>query len=759
MKPQSLLLVAVALCVAHACAAADLASEAAYRVVISGFAYRGQIIPGTNTPAVVDGSMDAPPWQGRRDILTDGKRDGEAVTSWFWSNMNKRITVVFDLRRKARVRTIRVWPRAGAKQGFDSAQARVAASEAELKDATPLPLTKVEGDMVWTGDPIEGRFVQIVCSSGAPQMSLAEVEIEGEAMQARLVADPPPGLILAAPRDLSSVTRPPDKPDGVSNVAARPEVTVTVSSRHYDDKTGAWGDDRFAIGSDPTGRALVDGNHDGAVSSFSGWFAHKEITAELDLGTPWRVERVIVWSAGHDKARAFINSFQLWLQAGEGAAWVPAQEVRNPLLPGDKPGPRYPIVSPALDRQATRLRLKLKGVAQSADVMQVSEIDVWARAIEEPETVAAWRLSKPVPDIDPIKLGALSGAFDWVRRDRIRALYSYVGRWKDQELLDHTVASGFNCLVVHTMSTAHSEEGWPGEVRRWAQVEKERGLHIIFSWPFGSDERYGNTQFGAYQPGGPTQWTHTPCPLSREYWERVVGDRALTAAQAGVTGMVVDMEMYGADSTRYRGPCYCDDCWGRFVAEHLEGVKPGDVALADRPAWTAGNGLADDYARWHQLQVSSILRGIRQRVHEANPRFILGNLLGPESLPGLARGFGTPSMPALIFSELEYGGSVKGVPGHIKQLEDEGYPALYVPGLWIKPITPPQLPALVARVGPPSAGYWIWSSAAFSADPGTVYAHAEGYTHDEYWEAFRRSNQALTVALSSETAAKIPAVQ
>ena len=87
------------------------------------------------------------------------------------------------------------------------------------------------------------------------------------------------------------------------------------------------------------------------------------------------------------------------------------------------------------------------------------------------------------------------------------------------------------------------------------------------------------------------------------------------------------MEMYGADSTRYSGPCYCDACWGRFVAEHLEGVDPADVPLADRPAWIAGNGLARDYARWQELEVTAILRGIQERVHAANPDFLLGNLL------------------------------------------------------------------------------------------------------------------------------------
>jgi hypothetical protein len=312
-------------------------------------------------------------------------------------------------------------------------------------------------------------------------------------------------------------------------------------------------------------------------------------------------------------------------------------------------------------------------------------------------------------------------------------------------------------MIVHTMGKSHREEGWPTEVQEWVRVERERSLRVIVSWPFGSDERYGNTQFGAYQPGGATVWQRGPCPLSRGYWERVVGDRAVIAAQAGLTGLVVDMEMYAADSTRYPGPCYCDQCWGRFVAAYLEGVVAAAVALRERPAWIAANALAGDYARWQELEVMGILGAIRERVREANPRFLLGNLLDAESLAGLARGFGTPSMPALVFSELEYSGGIAGLPARLANLRSQGYPVCYIPGLWIKPVTPPRLPELVRTIGPGSGGFWIWSSAAFADNAGAEYAHAEGYSHDAYWQAFKEANAALTAALRSGASAEAPA--
>lgn len=725
----------------------NLARESAYSATISGFVYRGQIIPGTNTPATTDGYMDALPWQGSPLALVDGRRDGEAVMSWFWSAMNKRLRVLFDLRRDCRVSAVRVWPPAGGDWVLDAASVRLSPSREGLAQAEVLDLSRDQGCLTWTGGPVDARFVEVTCASGAPQMAVAEVEIEGEAVGGVAADAPPPGLVVVPARNLTPLTALPELPAGYANVAARTVTGVRVTSEHYDDQARGMVSDGCAAESDPTGRALVDGDRTTVVRSFAGWYAAKRLTVNLDLGAGHDVDRVVVWSARHGTSRSFINSFTLWAQAGQGAPWMPLGDTWNPLLPGETPGSSYPIVSARVGRPATALRLQLNGVAQSADLMQVAEIEVWGRATDQPITARPWRVKQPVPAIAPVAAGELLPALDWITRDRIRALYAYVGQWRDSELLGRVVAAGFNTLIVHTMGASHAEAGWPEEAQRWAQVEQERNLRVIISWPFGSDERYGSTQFGAYQPGGPNLWTRTPCPLSREYWDRVVGDRAVVAARAGLAGLVVDMEMYGADSARYAGPCYCDDCWRGFVTEHLEGVEADELPLSVRPAWTAANGLAADYARRQELAVMAILRGIEQRVHAVVPHFLLGNLLDPESLPGLARGLGTTATPALVFSESEYGGNVAAVPGRVAKLHDEGYPALYVTGLAVKSVTPPQLPGVVAQCAPASAGYWLWSSAAFSPDAGAEYQHAAGYSHDDYWEAFAMSNEGLTVAL------------
>ena len=315
---------------------------------------------------------------------------------------------------------------------------------------------------------------------------------------------------------------------------------------------------------------------------------------------------------------------------------------------------------------------------------------------------------KPVPPIPPATVGKLSPAYVWITREKIRGMYGYVGDWKNKSLLDKILASGFNTMLVHPMRPdIMSQAGWTEEAKAWATVQTERKLRVIISWPYGSDERYGNTQFGAYHDGTAKRWTRTPCPLSVEYWNKVIGDRALVAAQAGLTGLVVDPEMYGADSTGYAGPCYCDRCWSQYVNEQTEGVEAASVAASDRAAWTVRHVVSLDYRQWQEARVGETLRDVRVRVRDEHPDFLLGNLAGIEySLPGLARGFGTPEMPALVFGEREYKGCDEGgwfnvskLPERIANLREQ-YPAIYVTGLWPLYATPPDLPRLVDALGP-----------------------------------------------------------
>jgi|GEM_PF-4092515 len=729
--------------------AENLAKSAAYSAFCSGYIYPGQILPGTNSTPAKEGWVDAPCWQGA-DILADGKQDSGNVESWFWSQMNKRMTLRFDLRRTAKISQIRVWTVSGTQYRMDSITAKIASTMDGLVAAPSVNLVATDGVFTWQGSSVEGRYVEILCYSGSPIMGVSEVEIDGDATGAVATDAPASGLIPVAPRDLATLTKLPEKPQGAVNAATSANAKYTLTSKHTDDRN-ANVDDNIAASGDPSGRTLVDGNPTSSVSTFAGYYASKVITAEFDLGKQWNVDRIIVWSAGHViGTRSYLNSFETWIKAGPDAAWEPLGQTWNPVLPGEIPGAEYPVFTGEINKLARYVRVQLNSAMQSGEVMKIGEINIWGVPASGNEILKSIRIIKHVPDVKPVKIGKISHAFDWIFKYRIRAMFCYPEQWKDKALIDNIVNSGFNTVVFHTMYKWHSAEGFPAEMKAWELVQKERKLHVFVSMPYGSDERYGNTQFGGYQPGGGTRWTHTPCPLSVEYWNRVVGDRAEIAAKAGLTGLVVDMEMYGGDATRFTGPCYCETCWSRYAKEHIGGLDPAGVDINSRASWIAGNGLAMEYARWQEIEVMGILKGIEKRVHAIKPNFIFGNLLDPESVAGLSRGFGTSTMPSLIFSELEYQGNLSGVQGRLMQLKSLGYPSLYVPGFWIQPVKPQQLPDLVKEAAPTSAGYWIWSSAAFGDGVKGEFAHNKDYTHDDYWKAFKVSNQGLTKQLASK---------
>ncbi|BDI29602.1 hypothetical protein CCAX7_16530 [Capsulimonas corticalis] len=734
---------ALCLVVSGGCArlrADNLAAAASYSVALSGYIYPGQVIPGAGVAAIREGYADGPPWRDTSTALTDGRRDGKAVQSWFWSNMTKRITVRFDLRRSARVTSLAVWPLAGSQTDFDRVEAHVSDTEAGLSASAAIPLD-VSGGAAYHGPPLTGRYVLLVCESAKPWMSLSEVEITGDPLGAIAAGAPPPGLVPPPVRDPRQLAELPARARGAVDLARKPGVRIAVSAPPTGNN-GATAGSPIPAG---VARALIGGGHPQTVRSADGFYADKFLILDLDLGGVRQVDRVIVRSAASDPAkRSYFNGYRVSLKSSAGF-WEPVGDADNPLLPGESVDGGYSVTSPSIEKPARYVRVRLRCAPQSGDRIEIGGVEVWGRTIAG---VVVQASPRPVlkPRISPAQpRGAVASDYDWILRDRIRAMYAMTGDETNGALLDRITQSGFNTVLMHTMGAAHSADGWPRMAQTLAKIQKQHGLRVIVSWPYGSDERYANAQFGEYQPGGKARWTHAPCPLSAPYWNAVVGDRAEIAARAGLTGLVVDVEMYGADATRYPGPCYCDDCWRRFVSARLGGAPAAaKVDLDNRPAWIAENGLEGDYARWQAQGVSDILRGIRKRVAAVAPHFLFGNLLDLEAIPGLAAGFGTPQRPALVFSETEYSGDFSKTSGQIANIRTSALPALYIPGLWVKPITPPQIPDLAARAAGEGAGYWIWSASAFTDGH---YPHASGYTNDEYWKAFRDANNALDTRL------------
>jgi hypothetical protein len=526
---------------------------------------------------------------------------------------------------------------------------------------------------------------------------------------------------------------------------------------------------------DPAHTLLTDGLLDWDHSVRTQFWSRQDKAVEVlfDLGrVRWLASLEIVLSSASQAGNGIDQVTVHWgVAARPDEAWAgplrfsrPATEQWDGALcftPAAGAAPGAVLASPPIGARARFVRI----VCESGQpLIAIGEMVLRGGDEAEPrETAGATPTApsrarfKPAPAMPPVALGRLAPGYEWIGRDRVRGMYGYIADRQTPDLLDRIVAAGFNMMLVHVSGpAAMSAAGWPAEARAWAAVQQERRLRCVISWPYGSDERYGNTQFGAYHDGTAKAWTKTPCPLSREYWDRVVGDRAVVAAEAGLAGLVVDAEMYGADSTAYAGPCYCDRCWRSYVADCVDGGDVAAVPAAERAAWTARQVVSKDYQRWQEAKLVGILRDIRDRVRALRPDFLLGNLPSIEFLPGLARGFGTPERPALIFGEREYKGrddnnwfNVSDLPNRVADLAKQGIPALFVSGLWVQPVIPADFPRLAVTLGAPYGGYWVWSTAGLRTGAQGDYAHHPDYTDDDYWQAFARAHAALTAALAA----------
>ena len=112
--------------------------------------------------------------------------------------------------------------------------------------------------------------------------------------------------------------------------------------------------------------------------------------------------------------------------------------------------------------------------------------------------------------------------------------------------------------------------------------------------------------------------------------------------------------------------------------------------------------------------------GIRARCQEVNPFFLfaMGHLM--ESLPGLTRGFGTRSLPCLIFSEGEYhDGPTAQTVANVQLLRREGIPGLYISGLmvWFHDVAGLARNAILG--GLYSDGWDAWCGMALTMNVGT----------------------------------------
>lgn len=350
---------------------------------------------------------------------------------------------------------------------------------------------------------------------------------------------------------------------------------------------------------------------------------------------------------------------------------------------------------------------------------------------------------------EPEPVGKLHPKLKWMRSKRIRALWvgdNFYDKYgtTDKSKAQVIAEGGFN-VAVKTMgvdtenrSTAPGfEDVLPANIK---EVRKH-GLALWIQWNYGTGLQDPYHRYRA--PNGKLA-AKTCCPLDAQYIDRHVGRWAFKIAKAGADGLILDTEMYESDLSDYQGPCVCGYCFRAYLDAF---ARKGDtvyksVPPQDRGTWLRDHGIYGHYSLFAARRTEDLYDGIRARCQAVNPAFILGYASVLEHGPGMTRGFGTSSVPCVIFEESEYStGPTATMQRNLDYITRARLPAMYVCGLWVAKTSPEQMAerGLIASLY--ADGWWAWYGTALLTEPNAKkgaftkepYGRFAATPADSYW--------------------------
>lgn len=229
---------------------------------------------------------------------------------------------------------------------------------------------------------------------------------------------------------------------------------------------------------------------------------------------------------------------------------------------------------------------------------------------------------------------------------------------------------------------------------------------------------------------GGTTLPNTPCPVEESYWTKVIFPRCVKLAELSRTrpslkGVVLDLEMYGADHAGYSAACACAVC------------RRG-----------AGSSQPEALLAWQRREVERIARELERAVHRVNDQFQFAAMHLEEPFAfheGLALGLGTPNVPVVIAAERTYAaGYTPEVDEARERLRNLKAHVRYVGGLSLTHHRAEQVAPQLYALGTHGDGFWLYTLASLAAPTEQV---AETYRvpdpQDDYWSAFRLASEEL----------------
>lgn len=475
--------------------------------------------------------------------------------------------------------------------------------------------------------------------------------------------------------------------------------------------------------------------------------------------------------------------FRIQVEAGEEISFTLSAGQGEPAFPGST----YALFDP----QGTGLRAGIVQAGQTAEVSVVASA-AGRHLLLVNSGPASW---------NPFSIEIRNAG--WVIDARGRSTYS-VGTPLSLHSLRDCKMAGMNLSLMATWQWGipfADDEGlakWQDRLERLCAAAQDAGIRLIPYVGWGCAEA-DCTAAGDYTRAltrlsvrGPH-----PCPVSREYWERSFLRRALVIAELSkkypaVVGVGLDPESYyfggwytqhlaskqekaraGAIYMPYGSSaekCVCNDCFGGFV-------KSRGLAAPDLPEdgnarfdWIAEKGLLNDLCAYQQAELETILGDVRRRVHEVNPDLCFAVLLLSIDdnwfCRGMARGLGTPRVPALDFDEGTYtpGYSSAAVQAKLDLYNKWGASVVHGGTLWAlkhPPADPHSLSAQMFNFALYGHGCWVWpgSMSLWRSQSETAgYYSLSGYVED-YWRSMAEANREVDRRLADPDAYRSPLEQ
>ena len=222
----------------------------------------------------------------------------------------------------------------------------------------------------------------------------------------------------------------------------------------------------------------------------------------------------------------------------------------------------------------------------------------------------------------------------------------------------------------------------------------------------------------------------TPCPVDETYWTRVIFPRCVKLAELSKTrpslkGVVLDLEMYGADHAGYSAACACEAC------------RRG-----------AGSSQPEALLAWQRREVERIARNLERAVHRVNDQFQFAAMHLEEPFAfheGLTLGLGTASVPVVVAAERTYAaGYTNEVDQTRQRFHDIKAHVRFLGGLSLTHHRTEQVAPQLYALGTHGDGFWLYTLGSLAAPNEQVpEAYRVPDPQADYWSAFRQASDEL----------------